>query len=215
MSPFIGRFLKDNKTDFSDLLGVDYPSLRSLSGAELESAIVDTYCDRVRQEGKFKYVCSLPVMNPDMDSFNFHLIYATRHIKGVKVFKDVEKRTEKRTETIRAELQQRERQAKSGNFELYPPEVQYRESSYQRLSRTNKTKAKEAVWALINGVEKISYDECWGEALQFSAVYEDDLRKWISAWAQNGSITIEGMAPKARVPQVGKGVTILKRMNGE
>ncbi len=32
MSSFIARFLKDNRTDFSDLLGEDFPELRKLSG---------------------------------------------------------------------------------------------------------------------------------------------------------------------------------------
>ena len=105
MSSLITRFIKDNRTDFTeDLLGDDFPSLRSRSGADLESAIVGKYCELVKREGGFDYVCSLPVMNPDLDSFNFHLIYATRHRKGVEVFKAVEKRTEERTHIIRAEV---------------------------------------------------------------------------------------------------------------
>jgi len=33
------------------------------------------------------YVCALPVMNPDTDAFSLYLIYATRHAKGVEIFK--------------------------------------------------------------------------------------------------------------------------------
>lgn len=209
MSPFISRFIKDNKTDFTDLLGADFPALRSLSGAELESAIVGKYCELVKREGAFDYVCSLPVMNPDMDSFNFHLIYATRHRKGVEVFKTVEKRTEQMTHVIRAELQQQNRQAKSGHLELFGPDVQYKENCYQRLAQSNKESAREAVKRLIETAVRVSYDKCWGEALQFSAVYETDLREWISKWEQEGVVTVEGKAPKARVLQIGKHINLV------
>jgi three-Cys-motif partner protein len=209
MSPFIVRFIKDNNTDFTDLLGADFPELRKFSGAELESAIVEKYCERIKREGKFEYVCSLPVMNPDMDSFNFHLIYATRHMKGVKVFKDVERRTEEKTHKIRAELQQKDRQSKSGNLELFSPDVQYREDCYQRLARTNKEQARDAVRILIETRRRIDYDACWGEALQFSTVYEKNLREWIDSWEHDGLITVEGKSLKARVLQVGKHVTLV------
>jgi three-Cys-motif partner protein len=210
MSSFITRFIKDNKTDFSDLLGADFPSLRELSGPELELAIVDKYCELVKREGGFDYVCSLPVMNPNVDCFNFHLIYATRHRKGVEVFKAVEKRTEEMTHIIRAQLQQKGRESKSGRLELFGPEVQYKETYYQRLARTNKMRAKEAVRALIERQMRVSYDSCWGEALRFSAVYETDLRVWISSWEQDGFISVQGKAPKVRALQVGKGISLVR-----
>src|ERR1700733_2299764 len=47
MSSFITRFLKDNKTDFTDLLGEDFPELRRLSGLDLELAVVSKYCELV------------------------------------------------------------------------------------------------------------------------------------------------------------------------
>ncbi len=60
-------------------------------------------------------------MKPDSDAFNFYLIYATRHPKGVEVFKNVEKRTEEQTHVVRADVQLRQRQEKTGNFELFYP----------------------------------------------------------------------------------------------
>jgi three-Cys-motif partner protein len=211
MSSFITRFLKDGKTDFTDLLGEDFPELRKLSGAELEFAVVSKYSELIKKEGNYKYVCSLPVMNPDLDTFNFHLIYATRHSKGVKVFKDVEKRTQEMTHKVRAEVQQKVRQNKTGNFELYSPEVQYQEDRYQKLSRENKVRAKNAVWKLLEPGLAVSYDDCWAEALQFSAVYESNVREWITKWEGEGSIAIAGKTFRTRVLQTGKGLTILAK----
>ncbi len=60
MSSFITRFVNDTATDLSDLLGEDFPELRSLSGTELEFAVVRKYCDLIKREGGFSYVCAFP-----------------------------------------------------------------------------------------------------------------------------------------------------------
>ena len=192
MSSFITRFVNDSTTDLSDLLGEDLPELRSLSGTELEFAVVRRYCELVKSVGNFRYVCALPVMKPDSDAFNFYLIYATRHPKGVEVFKSVEKRTEEQTHVIRADVQQRQRQERSGNFELFPATVLYRERRYQELSAENRRRAKDRIFRLLKASAEIPYDDCWAEALQFSAVYQSDLRSWIEEWERAGTVEVRG-----------------------
>lgn len=202
MSSFISRFIKDGKTDFTDLLGENFPDLRSLSGADLEFAVVRKYCDLIKQKGNFKYVCALPIMDPDSDAISFYLIYATRHWKGVQVFKDVEKRTAQETHTVRASKQQRGREMRSGNAELFGPQVQYREHRYQQLSNQNKARAKEAIWSLIREQKTVAYEDCWAEALQLSAVYESDLREWLTEWEKQGKIRTAGLSPREKVLKV-------------
>lgn len=205
MSSFITRFVNDAATDLSDLLGEDFPELRSLSGTELEFAVVRKYCDLIKREGRFSYVCALPVMKPDSDSFNFYLIYATRHPKGVEVFKSVEKRTEEQTHVVRADVQMRHRQEKTGNFELFAAPVLYRERKYQQLAEDNRVRAKKRVWELLANSSEVCYDDCWAEALQFSAVYEGDLREWLTEWEKAGKIHIKGRKKLTEVLKRGYG----------
>jgi hypothetical protein len=202
MSSFIARFLKDNKTDFSDLLGEDFPELRKLSGPDLELAVVGKYCELVKRKGGYKYVCALPVMNPDLDTFNFWLIYASRHRKGVQKFKEVEKRTEKMTHIIRANVQQRARELRSGNRELFGADVQYQENSYQQLSSRNRLRAKTLTRELLEVEGVLDYDDCWAEALQMSAVYEADLRGWITEWEEQGLVEVEGRSSPREVLKI-------------
>lgn len=192
MSSFITRFVNDSATDLSDLLGEDFPELRGLSGTDLEFAVVSKYCDLVKSEGSFAYVCALPVMKPDSDAFSFYLIYGTRHPKGVEVFKRVEKRTEEQTHVVRADVQKRQRQERSGNFELFTPDVLYRESKYLRLSADNRERAQCRVHDLLQTAGELPYDDCWAESLQYSAVYEADLRSWISEWEKDGTVLVKG-----------------------
>ena len=131
-------------------------------------------------------------MKPDSDAFNFYLIYATRHPKGVEVFKNVEKRTEEQTHVVRADVQLRQRQEKSGNFQLFAAPVLYRERKYQQLAEDNRVRAKKRVWDLLSASGEVSYDDCWAEALQFSAVYQTDLRQWLTEWEKAGRIHVKG-----------------------
>jgi three-Cys-motif partner protein len=192
MSSFITRFVNDSATDLSDLLGEDFPELRSLTGTELEFAVVRKYCDLIKREGDFAYVCALPVMKPDSDAFNFYLIYATRHAKGVEVFKSVEKRTEERTHVVRADVQKRQRQERGGSFDLFEPTVLYRERKYQQLATDNRGRAKRRVLDLLQTAGEVPFDDCWAEALQYSAVYQTDLQSWIDAWEKDGTVLVKG-----------------------
>ena len=192
MSSFIARFVDHPGCNLSDLLGTDAPEIRKLTGSEREYASVRKYCDLVKSAGDFKYVCALPVMSSQRDAISFYLVYATRHEKGVTVFKDVERRAEKATHEFRAEAQQRRRQSKTENLELFTPEVRYHETKYQELSRFNQARAKERVLQMLQDHRRIRYDECWAEALQFSAVYERDIRGWLASWEASQIILVEG-----------------------
>ena len=209
MSSFLTRFVSDGATDLSDLLGENFSELRSLSGTELEFAVVRKYCELIKLEGGFPYVCALPVMKPDSDAFNFYLIYATRHPKGVAVFKRVEERTVEQTHLVRADVQMRQRQEKTGNFELFAPPVLYRERKYQQLAEDNRARAKKRVWDLLIVSGEVSYDDCWAEALQFSAVYEKDLREWLTEWERTRNLTVKGRKRASEVLKIDCGHSLL------
>jgi hypothetical protein len=129
------------------------------------------------------------VMKRDQDAIHFYLIYGTRNAEGVRVFKDVERRTEKETEVVRAMLQQ----SKRANLDLFAPEVLYkREERYRRLSVRSKGNAKKALDSLISERGRVLYEDCWAETLQFPTVYESDLREWLKFKESSGLIRIDG-----------------------
>jgi three-Cys-motif partner protein len=208
MSSFITRFVNDAHQDFTNLLGAKFAELRDLHGEEQEDEVVRRYCEAIRQVGGFRYVCALPVMKADRDSFQFHLIYATRHLKGVEKFKEVERRAARQTEVIRAEKQQKKREKRSRNLDLFTPEIRYQETRYQRLKGKNKGLAGSAVMNLIKTRDSLSYDECWAEAMQFAAVYESDLRGWLAAAESQNLVRIAGRKTSAEVLKIRANHTI-------
>lgn len=202
MSSFIVRFLNDERTNLDDVLGPDYRQLRTLSYEEQEDEAVRRYCDLIRYQGAFQYVCALPVMKRDQDAIHFFLIYATRNAKGVEVFKQVEKRTEEITAVIRAERQQ----SKRANLDLFEPEVLYkREERYKRLSERNKNNAFKKLDLLLSQHRQISYDDCFAEVLQFPTVYEVDLRERLRKLEETHVIRVEGRK---------RSIEVLKRRSG-
>jgi three-Cys-motif partner protein len=188
MSSFILRFICDEATNMDEILGPDYRKLRNLDSEEREDEAVQRYCELIRRQGAFEYVCALPVMKPDKDAVHFYLIYGTRSPKGVKVFKQVEKQAERETDFVWAKLQQDKRP--SGD--LFPPEVLYRKQRYERLRERSKCNARKALEVLISSRVSVLYDNCWAEALQFPAVYETDLRAWLKKQEDLGLIRING-----------------------
>jgi hypothetical protein len=76
----------------------------------------------IHDTGAFRYVCAAVVLHPQKDTAHFHLIYATRDLKGIDVFKEAEKTAMKVMEEARAEAQQRQRTQK-GQHELFPAPV--------------------------------------------------------------------------------------------
>lgn len=207
MSSFIVRFLHNDGTNMDDLLGEGYRELRDLPTEEQEDEAVSRYCDLVRKQGGFDYVCPLPVMKRDQDAIHFYLIYGTRHAKGVQVFKQVEKRTEKETQLVRALRQQ----SKRAQGDLFAPDVLYRrDERYRRLAKRNHEKAFGLVRLRLLEHGRITYDDCWAEALQFPTVYEDDLRAWISEMESSGSARVIGRVRSNEALKRGSGYAIVK-----
>jgi three-Cys-motif partner protein len=208
MSSFIVRFLNDDATNMDKILGPDYRSIRTLSHEEQEDEAVRRYCELIRRQGDFRYVCALPVMKPDQDAIHFYLIYGTRNAKGVEVFKQVERKTEKETKVVRAELQQNKR----FNLDLFAPDVLYRrEERYIRLTERNKDHARISLKTLISERGNVPYDDCWAEALQFPTVHESDLREWLRSAEEDGRIRVDGRTRPNEALTRCRGHVIVKR----
>jgi three-Cys-motif partner protein len=113
MTEHIRRFIespqKQTRHSFKRLFGSDgfREKLKGLEKLDREDAIVEAYCDSVRKVGDFPYVSCAVVLNPGRNRTHFHLIYATRDVRGVQVFKAAEKKAMPLMEMTRAGVQER------------------------------------------------------------------------------------------------------------
>jgi three-Cys-motif partner protein len=209
MTSHIRRFLNDESSQqsFVDLFGSAKfrERIKGLSGNDLDDALADEYRNALRREGNFKYVLPAIVLHPEIDRMHFHLIYATRHPKGVEVFKDTEKQAMAEMEKAREQAQRRKREERTGQQELFfaahgAPEGQYYNSLWDRYLDIS----KQNVLSLLHQHGRVSYDDAWLLALNQPLVWESDLRTWVGEWQGQGHLRLEGLQGRERVPRRGQ-----------
>lgn len=206
MTSHIRRFSADegSRKSLEELFGSAdaLDRLAGLSGQDLDDALVAEYSSTLRKQGRFPYVHSAIVLHPEKARTHFHLIYATRHPRGVEVFKETEKRAMPKMEKLRAEAQQRKREERTGQGELFSTtEVTPESPHYVQLRERYLGKAKLEVVELLRQLKRVSYDQTWALALRWPLVWESDLKDWIK---NTPSIRVEGLKPRERVPALGE-----------
>lgn len=209
MTSFITRFISVREKRFERLFKEDWSRLVALSGEEREEQIVASYASRVREAGNFSYVCTLPVMKPSQDAFQFHMIYATRHIKGVEVFKETEKQVIPFMQNIRAEAQERKRYVQTGQPALFDAKTLYKETRFTRFQTRSVETTKRELRAKLQQSKRVSYDDAWAAAMTHSAVLEDDLHSWLAEWKTAGLVEITNEQPRQKFPARGREQVII------
>ena len=219
MTEHIRRFIewpqKQNQKSFIELFGSGEfkDKLKGLDEKDREDAIVTTYSECVKRVGAFGYTSSAIVLHPEKNRTHFHLIYATRDRKGIKVFKEAEKKAMPVMEKARGEAQKREREERVGYSQLG---LSFGNSTTQDLSayflylRNRYTsRARDAVLLLIQAETQFTYDEAWSSAMTFPLTWESDLKDWIRKWKQDGQLEIVGMKVRQHVPQLGENIRLV------
>jgi three-Cys-motif partner protein len=204
MTSWISRFLTDPTKHFDRLFGVDFERLTSLEGDRREEGIVQSFRRAIRNAGHFQYVCSLPVMKSSQDAFHFHMIYCTRHIRGVEVFKATEKTAIPFMHEARAKAQVRRRFENTGQNSLFDATAQYREKKFTRYAESNLGIAKDELRTLLEEKGEIRYDDVRATVLQHSTVTETHLREWLEDWKKQGWLTLIGISGRQGTPQKGR-----------
>jgi three-Cys-motif partner protein len=209
MTSHIRRFLNDESSQqsFVDLFGSAKfrERIKGLSGNDLDDGLADEYMEALRKAGKLQYVLPAIVLHPEINRMHFHLIYATRHPKGVEVFKDTEKQAMKEMERAREQAQRRKREERTGQQELLfaaqdTPEGQH----YSSLRDRYLAISKDNVLKLLRQQVRSSYDAIWLRALNQPLVWESDLRAWVKEWQNQGYLRLEGLQGRERVPNRGR-----------
>jgi hypothetical protein len=88
MTSHIKRFLESSNVETR--FGPDYMrKVMGLSGQDRDDLAAYSFADEIRRF--FPYTCTSVVLNPQREQTHFHLIYGTRHPKGLQKFKEAEK----------------------------------------------------------------------------------------------------------------------------
>lgn len=204
MTSFVIRFIDSDRPEdiesFSRLFGSKEYRVRwaGLTGIDREDAIVETYCKRVRETGCFKYVARSTILDPISDRTHFHLIYGTRHIEGLRVFRnDAERPAGKAQEQAR--WQARDRQSAQRSLFEGPIGRSYSDELRDRYHG----QARDRMMTLLKKNRRVEFDRLEEEALLYPLMNTQEVKDWLVRLKEEGVVKFEGLAPKGRVPQPG------------
>lgn len=206
MTQHIIRFInnEESRASFERLFGsADFADdLQDLQQEDRADEAVFKYRGVVGQAGNYGFPGVAGILNPKKDRSHFHLIYLSRHWKGLDVFKDAEKRSMADMETARARVEQSSREARSKQRELFAAEDAPESEYFRSLRGRYRSRALDDIESMLEKRQRISYDEAWNAWLRYPMVWESDLKDWIK---DSDHIVVEGLSGRQRVPQRGQG----------
>ena len=217
MTSFIKRFLESpndlTQSQLEALFGDGgfRGVIEGLSGLEREYAAVDAYARNLAKVGNFGYVCKALVLNPEIDKTHYHLVYATRNLTGVEVFKKAESRAMREMNLARAEVSQRKREEKTRQKDLFDATTLQPTGHYDELREFFTKKARAEVWKLLFSRCEVLYDALWERAMQFPIVWDSDLKDWLAEWKKAGKIELPDLEQRERVPKLRFGHRIVRK----
>jgi hypothetical protein len=129
-------------------------------------------------------------MKRDQDAFHFHMVYGTRHSRGVEVFKETEKHVIPFMHETRAEAQARRKIEKTGQLPLLDAASRYREAKVTRYQARSLGRAGQELQRKLKSSGQLAYKEAWATAMQHSAVTQEGFRELLADWQQQGLIEI-------------------------
>lgn len=208
MTDYIRRFVESPRDETADsfdrffgcaglrdrILGISDPQ-------EREDDLVLSYARRVQQAGGYDHSCAAIVLYPQVERCFFHLIYATRNPAGVEVFKRVERDAMALMEQVRAQAQHRVEVERSGQPALFSPEQLHQARRLEDLRRRYLAQAQEQAEACLRE-GPVPFDRLWADAMSWPLVWDGDLKEWIAGWQGQGTLEIQGMKPRQRVPHL-------------
>jgi three-Cys-motif partner protein len=200
MTSWMSRFLSDETKNWHLVIGNAANDISKLTGTAREDGLVAAFSETIRFAGNFPYVCTLPVLSGDKNTFHFYMVYATRSEKGVEEFKNAERKVLDFMTSEWEIAQERIRLERTGQPLLIPGAFE-RESRITEFRLRNQKLAKAAVRCALQSRIDVSYDELWASAMQFSTVMQSDLRTWLREWREQGDVLYPNLLPGKKLPQ--------------
>lgn len=175
---------------------------RVMMGHSREDAILEVYRERLRKIGQFPHVTSTRILKRLAERSYFHLVYGTRHWKGLVEYRNVEKKAVDEQERVRGVAKITHRIERTGQSELFATgneQLGERPSQEERNKelRFGYTRLREILMARGS----CKYETLLGEILEIPLVWKSDLDSWLTTLRQTGEIEIPELKGRQRTPK--------------
>ena len=169
-----------------------------------EEAMLDLYQHRIKSLCDFDFATRTRVLMPLRERAYFHLVYATRHPKGLIEFRKVEKKFRKEQGDVRADARQTRRIERTGQGELFrDAETGAGSMSIEEENSLYHEKARVLVLSALDEKSPLSYEEALPSLLELPTVDESAAKRIMKALHDEGRLRIKGLEGKQRLPRQG------------
>jgi len=213
MFDFVNRAVnwdnESNEASFDRCFGMDdWRTVRVLQGQGREARCVDLYREQLRKAGPFKYTTSTRILKPQQERAYFHLIYATRNIKGLIKFRDVEAKACKEQDRVRAAAQEQKREERTGQPRLsFGDEDMFLSQGLRADQASQRTRATRILYDLLEGGSQ-RYDDLLSSILEERHVTQRILNDLILEGRKDRRLDVD-FRPRQRVPKSGNTISLV------
>lgn len=206
MYDHINRHISDGRESiretFDGLFG-DLPLVqRKLSEEQDRHArpelLVDLYRRELKEYGNYRHTASTCIYKPTADRPHFFLVFGTNHPKGLRVFRDIERKLVEVQEGSRTLAKERKREQRSLTQDMLAGESAPRLNlALEESRRRNLILAREAMIRECQLRQKNQFRDLWPLALEFRLISYADARN-IAAQLRDDHLISYSLPPKKR-----------------
>lgn len=173
-----------------------------LSSEERKAILVDAFASNLAHFGKYEYVAETTVLRPVKDRPLYCLFYATRHPRGIEVFRDCQAETLKEQSKTRAATKVKHAEATSGQAEIFQS---LHDMAPDDLTAFEQAERAAAETTLLNLTpvhpNSIQYEKLWPQVLARHIVRRADINKIAARLRDDGRLLFPDWEKRKKIPQ--------------
>ena len=173
-----------------------------LSAEERKVILVDAFTECLIQLGNYAYVAETTVLRPLKDRPLYCLFYATRHPRGIEVFRDCQIKALTEQSKTRAATKMKHAETSSGQKEFFQSLHDMGPDELSSFLQEQRQQAEEALAQLSpKPPASIPYEKLWPQILAHHVVRRPDVNEIAAQMRRSGRLFFPDWEKGKRVPQ--------------
>jgi three-Cys-motif partner protein len=182
---------------------------RITAGVPRETAILDVFMHRLKTMGGYPYVTYTSILKPLAERTYFHLVYATRHWRGLEEFRKAEVDAMEVQERVRFDVRQNVRAQRSGIDDMFASNAGETESRrLMERRQVNLGRARAEVESFLSIRSQFATHEVWAVAMAMPLVTIKDAKRILIDLAKVGRVRVD-LRERQRVPSADTVVRVI------
>jgi hypothetical protein len=175
---------------------------RGATSDDRKTILVDAFSESLAKIGSYKYVAETTVLKPLSDRALYCLCYATRHPKGIEVFRDCQLKALQEQAKTRAATKVKHAESTTGQREISESLHDMAPNDLETKLAAAKTGAEKTLLELTPiAPETAKYEHVWPRVLARHIVRLPDINQIAARLRKEQRIIFPDWEPGKRVPQ--------------